>query len=723
MKPTSISATLDQLAAETVWLRRLAASLVKDQAAAEDLVHDTVVAAVARPPRDDRPLRPWLVRVLINRVRMHGRGAARRSRREQAVAALAVAPATPDALVDRVEIQRMLAGLVLELSPPLREVVLMHYVEGLSSAAIGRRLGIADGTVRWRLKQAIDELRGRLDQRTPQRAWIAPVAGFAGVPRGTSAGSMGLVAVGAAVLALVAVVVVAWRALPTVEPVRAGALGSRASAPEVVASFVERGEASAPPHTAAPELAVASAGLDVRVTGTVVDRDGRPVDDAELRIHCSFRDEAETGPATARSGRDGTFAFTVDRDCMLSFSAVKGDEVSARERAFPARLRAQLRPGPIVLTLAPVQVVLFKVVDAKTGAPLHGARLSTDGFRGFTPAAVSDAAGIARLRIDDYAELQGYLARGMRTGLELRRIAVDAPGYPSVAEKVLDAAGRLPDDRTPRVVRLVRGIPVSGRVIGPDGRGVAGSYVLIQDDADREARVTDANGAFDVAVPRPGRYRAQASPPGRRARGGVPSVDIEIGPDGRTDLELPLREAERRGELTGLVIDAAGNPVAGAQVRTGERELRPVVTDARGRFAFRVGSLPLLAREGDPVRPVYFLATHGELASAFTPVEIRDRDQNLELTLQLGPAGLAGVVVDLDGAPVPGADVWLNFCCGERRLVEGRRVEADAHGRFAIDVPRGEFVLSVRRSIDDDFDDRDDRVVSGGSRDVRLVLP
>jgi RNA polymerase sigma factor (sigma-70 family) len=276
MKPTSLSATLDQLAADTVWLRRLAASLVKDQAVAEDLVHDTIEAAVARPPRDDRPLRPWLVRVLINRIRMYGRGAARRSRREQAVAALAVAPATPDALVDRLEIQRMLAGLVLELSHPLREVVLLRYVEGLSSAAIGRRLGIADGTVRWRLKQALDQLRSRLDQRTPQRAWIAPLAGFAGVPRGTSAGSTLLVAVGAAVLAVVAVIVLAWRALPDVEPVaHAGALGQRASASEAVASFVARGEASNSPHAAAlAGPAAVSSGPDVRVTGTVVDRDG-----------------------------------------------------------------------------------------------------------------------------------------------------------------------------------------------------------------------------------------------------------------------------------------------------------------------------------------------------------------------------------------------------------------------------------------------------------------
>jgi hypothetical protein len=53
----------------------------------------------------------------------------------------------------------------------------------------------------------------------------------------------------------------------------------------------------------------------------------------------------------------------------------------------------------------------------------------------------------------------------------------------------------------------------------------------------------------------------------------------------------------------------------------------------------------------------------------------------------------------------------------------GRHVDADAQGRFAFDVPRGDFVLSVRRTRDDDFDDRDDRVVPGGSQGLRLVVP
>jgi hypothetical protein len=246
---------------------------------------------------------------------------------------------------------------------------------------------------------------------------------------------------------------------------------------------------------------------------------------------------------------------------------------------------------------------------------------------------------------------------------------------------------------------------------------------VVEDAADWEPRVTDADGTFSVAVPRAGRYRAQASPPGLMTRrNAAHAVDIEVGADGRTDVVLQLL-SEPRGELTGTVVDDAGNPVAGARVRSAEHELHPVVTDAHGRFSYHVGFLAPLRPSGEPIRPIFLVARHGSLWSAFTPVEIHNEDQNTNVTLQLGPAGIAGVVVDLEGTPVPGADVWLNFCCGKHRVVEGKHVEADAEGRFAFEVPRGDFVLSVRRSRDDDFDDRDDKTVSGGSHDVRLLIP
>src|SRR4051812_8989926 len=100
------SATLEQLVAESDWLRRLAVTLVKDEAAADDLVQDTYSIAATQAPKDGQPARPWLARVLWNRVRTASRGARRRRAREQAFGELAVSPARPDEIIDRIELQR-----------------------------------------------------------------------------------------------------------------------------------------------------------------------------------------------------------------------------------------------------------------------------------------------------------------------------------------------------------------------------------------------------------------------------------------------------------------------------------------------------------------------------------------------------------------------------------------------------------------------------------------
>ena len=106
------SATLEQLVADSAWLRRLAVALVKDQATAEDVVQDTYAIAATQAPIDGRPLRPWLFRVLSNRARTAQRSERRRREREQAFGEVAASPPRPDELVERIEVQRTLAGFV-----------------------------------------------------------------------------------------------------------------------------------------------------------------------------------------------------------------------------------------------------------------------------------------------------------------------------------------------------------------------------------------------------------------------------------------------------------------------------------------------------------------------------------------------------------------------------------------------------------------------------------
>jgi RNA polymerase sigma-70 factor (ECF subfamily) len=149
---------LDRLTAEMGWVRRLAGAIVRDDAAADDVVQDAWIVTVAESP-DDRPLRPWLSRIVMNVVRSRRRGEVRRQVRELASEVPSVA--TPVELAERVATQRAVADEVLALAEPYRAVVLLFYVDGLPTRNIAARLGVPDGTVRRRLKIARDELKQR----------------------------------------------------------------------------------------------------------------------------------------------------------------------------------------------------------------------------------------------------------------------------------------------------------------------------------------------------------------------------------------------------------------------------------------------------------------------------------------------------------------------------------------------------------------------------------
>jgi Sigma-70, region 4 len=86
-------------------------------------------------------------------------------------------PPTDD-VVARIEQERLLAKLVVELEEPYRSVVLQHFYGGLSSAQIARKENVPDATVRTRVRRALMLLRERLarDSGGDPREW--PLAAF-----------------------------------------------------------------------------------------------------------------------------------------------------------------------------------------------------------------------------------------------------------------------------------------------------------------------------------------------------------------------------------------------------------------------------------------------------------------------------------------------------------------------------------------------------------------
>jgi len=184
--------SIDELLGHSAWLRALAGALVNDAARADDLVQDTWFAALRSPPGRGVAPRQWLARVARN-LASNARRSERRRGEHEARAAGEREDSSPEALAQEAEAQRVLAEAVARLAEPLRSVVVLRYFRGLDSRAIARELGVPDGTVRWRLKQALAELRAELDRRFEGRreAWSALLAPFARV-EGAVASAAGL---------------------------------------------------------------------------------------------------------------------------------------------------------------------------------------------------------------------------------------------------------------------------------------------------------------------------------------------------------------------------------------------------------------------------------------------------------------------------------------------------------------------------------------------------
>jgi RNA polymerase sigma factor (sigma-70 family) len=141
-------------------LKRHAFLLCGDDATAEDLVQEALIRAFARPlraPRRDTAeayVRAIMVNVFIDGVRRSSRWT-----RTAPLLRTAEAGADPaDQVVARNTVLEALGGL----SPQQRACVVLRYYEDLPVAAVATVLGVAEGTVKRHLSDALTRMAGRL---------------------------------------------------------------------------------------------------------------------------------------------------------------------------------------------------------------------------------------------------------------------------------------------------------------------------------------------------------------------------------------------------------------------------------------------------------------------------------------------------------------------------------------------------------------------------------
>jgi RNA polymerase sigma-70 factor (ECF subfamily) len=144
-------------------LRRYARGLVRDGAAADDLVQDCLERVVSHwhRRRNDDP-RTWIFTILhnlaINRLRQKTRRGEHLPFEKVDEASFAIKPTQEDALL-RKDIMTALG----QLPEDQRSVLLLVSVEDLSYAQVAEVLSIPIGTVMSRLSRARERLRSILD--------------------------------------------------------------------------------------------------------------------------------------------------------------------------------------------------------------------------------------------------------------------------------------------------------------------------------------------------------------------------------------------------------------------------------------------------------------------------------------------------------------------------------------------------------------------------------
>lgn len=134
-------------------LFRVSMSYLGNQEDAADAVQEALTRAweKRRHLRCQEQFKPWMLRILVNQCRDALRRRKRRSfypLEEDTVQVEMPAPQPP------------VMEAIAALKPPLRTVVLLHYVDSCSVQEIARSLGVPEGTIKTRLRAA----RKRLSQ-------------------------------------------------------------------------------------------------------------------------------------------------------------------------------------------------------------------------------------------------------------------------------------------------------------------------------------------------------------------------------------------------------------------------------------------------------------------------------------------------------------------------------------------------------------------------------
>lgn len=502
--PRPLAKVFDQAAPE-LW--RIAAHLCRDRHDAEDAVQSTFLAAIESKDAWDgeRPLLPWLVGLLVNRVREQRRALARVVDASRLEVREGVDPAT--AAGER-ELGVAFAAALGSVREPFRSVVEQHFVHGRSAVEIAAATGVPAATVRTRLHRGLEQLRQKLPagavvgSRVPVRM---PVESFASLREVVMAKVPG----GATVAAGSGAVVVS---VFSVLAMKKGLLAVAAACVGLVLWW------SAGPS---PDQPAAVAEADARAASAVV---ASPVGEAVVRGDSELGASAANEPAASER-----------------VPAPGGDPA--------ATVALLVRNAATKAPLADVQVRLMREPPPRPPAAS-------------TPNDAAASAPVAKSAVAD--EIAPETADG-RTDAEGRAVMRVAAGRVRVwvgsGQPTIQSVNAPPATTTEHVVDVAPSFTADVLVVDAEGAPVAGAVLFAREENRapemREIGSTDREGRW-----REPRTELQLLVRAVRAGNVASPATVLSGKEG----PVVLRLGGEAAAIHGRVLDAAGAPVPAAVV-------------------------------------------------------------------------------------------------------------------------------------------------------------
>ena len=278
--------------------------------------------------------------------------------------------------------------------------------------------------------------------------------------------------------------------------------------------------------------------------------EGRVVDDRDFPVGGARVDLAAIKGTTSRTtvtADDGSFAFAaVPLEITLTVERPFSDSPRAAVRR-SLTLHEEKRETVVIVLPAEREDVHFVVSDEQ-GNSLENAELQVTSLSAEIP-----------LKRTNFTNAEGQVTVGDARGLALR-VRCELPGFVPATQTV---------DAAPETLHVVlkRGIVVTGRVTSVRGRrNVEGAQVTVVSEGQRRSAMTNSEGIWTMRDVAPGSIQLHVE------HDDFAPVDrvAEVKPTARDDraFELEAIDLSEPGEVAGVVLDKAGNPVAGARVAT-----------------------------------------------------------------------------------------------------------------------------------------------------------